>query len=331
MLLDIYGLRIKCLADSPQLAASLIRPFNSYRVDKGEPAITISIKQENCPSGIFLDAESRYSTPRNIVFKGKDGKLIDYFGKGAVIKRDHEDTYYIYGKESNFLIETFYLLVLSLWGQFCDKKGLLRIHALGLSYGERAFLFLLPPGGGKSTTAIAMLKEDGFKLISDDEPLYDGDGFMHPFHIRIGVLDRKSIPEIPDQYVYQIDRMEFGPKSFVDCEYWKERLETKPIKDIVMFTARLKLGGRNEIRPISKFRVFKTLLRDAVVGIGLYQGVEFLFSSSNSEILFKIPLFFRRLTRALALSWRAKGYELTLVRASGGNAAFVSEAIRNLS
>ena len=36
------------------------------------------------------------------------------------------------------------------------------------------------------------------------------------------------------------------------------------------------MNGISEIRPVAKRHVLKALIRDAVVGIGLYQGVEFI-------------------------------------------------------
>ena len=53
-----------------------------------------------------------------------------------------------------------------------------------------------------------MTKVNGFKLISDDEPLLDTSVYIHPFPTRIGTLDKRKIELIPPEYVYKIDRME---------------------------------------------------------------------------------------------------------------------------
>ena len=46
---------------------------------------------------------------------------------------------------------------------------------------------MLPSGGGKSTLALRALQEPGIGLISEDSPLLDRRGRLHPFPLRIGV------------------------------------------------------------------------------------------------------------------------------------------------
>ena len=200
--IDLYGLSIQCQTEGADLTQELIRPFRFFQKKHCNHRVVIQVEQTYPPYDSFPPIKASYSTPRNIVFKDKNFKIIDYFGKGVVIESDGKAVYKIYGQDADFLKEAFYLLALSLFGEHCDRCGMLRVHALVLSYGDLAILAPIPPGGGKSTIALAMLREPGFKLVSDDEAIIDRSGRVLPFPLRIGILDRKVIQNIPDQYVY---------------------------------------------------------------------------------------------------------------------------------
>lgn len=234
MLIDIYGLVIECKTESDELINQLQRPFNLFRKEDGKPKVQIIIKEEKPPYQTFPTLTASFLTPRNIVFKNHEYKIIDYFGKGVVVENNDHTSYTVYSIDRNFLQEVFYLLVVSLFSQHCDRNKMLRIHALALSYKDMAILLPI-------TLAVAMLEEDDFKLISDDEPILDKDGYINPFPIRIGTLDEAKIKKIPVQFVYSIDRMEFGPKYFIDIEYWSDKLEQRKLNKSILFVSKQQL------------------------------------------------------------------------------------------
>ena len=176
MICDLYGLVVACRAGSPELAADLMRPFRYFERPESAPGLTIVVEQTDPPYATFPSLTASFSTPRNIVYQNGSCKIIDYFGKGAVVEERAPAAYRVFGRDLNFLREAVYLLITALFGQHCDRHGLLRIHALALSYGDTAVLLPMPPGAGKSTLALAMLEEDGFKLLSEDDPVVDRSG-----------------------------------------------------------------------------------------------------------------------------------------------------------
>lgn len=315
--LDIYGLIIECKTASVDLLPELVRPFVSF-VSAGKPdgfesrTTRIFIEETDPPYETFPLLPAAFSTPRNVVYCDKDRKIIDYFGKGVVVQSDRDAYYHIYGNDRNFLLEAFYLLILSLLGQYCDRRGLLRIHALAMSYHDLAVLILMPQGGGKSTMAHALIEEPEFRYISDDDPILDQHGRILPFPRPIGILNHKSIEQIPEQYVYKVNRMEFGWKYYVDCEYWKGKTETRRLTESLLLIGHRVLNGSPAIVKYSKRKAFGVLIRDAVIGVGLYQGLEFLLSRSTWDALSKIPVVFRRFLRALRLIRTTRTYQFTI-------------------
>ncbi len=312
-----------------ELISYLVRPFIFFCTAPSKPNITITIHE-----GDFdyrgISAVSRFSTPRNIVFVSKDFKIIDYFGKGTILESNDKLSYRMYGNDKNFLAEAFYLLVISAFARFCDKKGYLRIHSLGIVSQEMAYLFLMPPGFGKSTLALNLLKESEYTILADDCPIY-ARGTLLPFPVRIGVLDKKAIAHIPEEFIYRIDRMEFGTKYFIDMKFWKDKIPKKPLRKIVLVRSRITLGKSAQIQKISRIAMFMSLLRDAVIGIGLYQGMEFIFSAGSFEVFLRIPVFIRRLTCAVRLLFRSTSYEITLTRDQAENVAVIKKFTSGIS
>lgn len=332
MIIDIYGLVIECIFDSEELAKQLIRPFAYFKKEETRQfSVKIVVKEENPPYESLPSLEARFSSPRNLVYKDKELKIIDYFGKGIVIENRKKSFYQVYSRDSNLLQEVFYLLIISLFGEYCDKKWMLRIHALGVSYHNKAILLVSTAGTGKSAMAIALLQEEGIKLISDDEPIFHKQRGTLPFPLRIGIPDNNTVTYIPPEYIYKIDRMEFGTKYFVDCGFWKDRIETRALKEIVLLFSVRKLKGKPYIEKITKTKAFGALFRDAVIGIGLYQGMEFIFSNSVREVFLKIPIIFRRLILAIKLNRLSKTYRFVLSNDIGQNVCLFKDFIQKIN
>jgi hypothetical protein len=313
MLLDIHGLTLRCETTSPALAADLVRPFKFFVREQIDCDVTIDVTEEAPPYDTVPPIEAQFSTPRNVVYRNGEHKVIDYFGRGAIFQRSGEPRYRLYSCDRNLLREAFYLLVTSLFGQYCDRNGLLRVHALAISCRGRALLLLIPQGGGKSTMSMSLLEQDAaIRLISDDDPIVARDGRILPFPKALGFLDRRRIEHVPAEYVYAIDRMEFGRKYFVDYDYWRDRIEDQPLDRSLLFVTRRVLNGTPAIVRASRAAAIKALMRDAVIGVGLYQGVEFLFNHTTWEAVAKGALVWRRFLRAVSLARRSEVYQFTL-------------------
>lgn len=312
MLIDIHGLVIETHCRSEELLNQLLRPFKYFIKDSGTAAVEVFIEETEPPYDSFPALNSSFSTPRNIVFKGNGIKIIDYFGKGVVVEENKGRKFTIYGMNLNLLQESFYMLVMSLFGQYCDKSGIFRIHALSFSFGNTAAIVTANAGGGKSTLAFAILDSDTFKLMSDDEALVNNRGHVMPFPLGIGTPNENRVLSIPTGQVYHIDRMEYGRKYFVDAEYWDSRLEKRELKNKIYFIAQRMINGEPYIERISRFDTFVSLLRSAVIGLGLYQGIELIFNSGPSDIFKLMPVLFRRMLWAIKFPLESDSYKIYL-------------------
>ncbi len=333
--LDFHGVRSHVRTDSNEVLERVAMDF----------AYFLSPAPGDGDDGAQYSVEARYGepdwdalpeltaqvhTPRNHCYTLGDLTYLDYHGSalGTYDRgRNHLD---VVSTNVHRLHEIVYLSILSRVGELLERKGLHRIHALGVSDGTESSLFMMDSGGGKSTLGLGFLeKGTEFTLVSEDSPLIDRRGNVHAFPLRIGVLP--PIPEgVADEHVYRIERMEFEPKYLIATTAFGDRVGGGVTRPRNLFIGKRRLGRDCVIRPVGRLVGFKALLRHMVVGVGLYQGLEFLLRSSPLELVRGSMIFLGRLVAAVRLLFRSRVYVLELGRDRERNVDQVLSFLRAL-
>lgn len=309
---DFYGFVIQVSSTSNALVEEVRRHFAFFRRTGGEAHMRVEMRLEEPPYDELPSLPAFLFTPRNVCFQSKRTTYIDYFGEGlAVFDRDAEHCV-IYGVNHDLVHEIAYLFVLSTVGQYLDSQRLHRVHALGVSYHDRGILLLLPSGGGKSTMALALMRTPGFFLLGEDTPLIDPKGRILPFPLRLGIRPEQKT-DIPSEYLRTVARMEFDPKTLIDIDYFKDRIGQAVEPGLILVGER-NLGRSSEIVPLSRRRAFKAMVNHSIVGLGVYQGLEFLLERGLWELLTKGEVVASRLRNSVALLRRAPAYRFVLGR-----------------
>ena len=96
-------------------------------------------------------------------------------------------------------------------------------------------------------------------------------------------------------------------------EYFADKISGPAEPEMILIGQR-NLGDASEILPLSRARAFKGLLKYMVVGLGIYQGMEFLLERGTYEVLGKGGVVASRLYNALRLLSRARAYRFVLGR-----------------
>ena len=147
---------------------------------------------------------------------------------------------------------------------------------------------------------------------------------------RIGISPPGLLPgsesDIPPEHQRTIKRMEFGPKILVNYEYFADRVKPSAAPGIV-FMGKRTMAEDCRIEPAGKWAQFKSMTVNCVVGLGLYQGLEFVLTHSPVELLSKTRIAWSRMRNARALFSKSSVYELTLGRDQALNAATVREFV----
>jgi hypothetical protein len=160
----------------------------------------------------------------------------------------------------------------------------MRIHALGLSGRDGAILVLLPSGGGKTTLALRALGDPGVKLLSEDTPVLDRHGLVHPFPLRIGV-NSSDARLLPEGEVRRIERLEYGPKLLLSIDAVRDHIEQdpQPLRHLVL--GRRWLNGGGSLTPLSRSALIGPLVRDGVIGVGVAQMIEYVLRHGARNLL----------------------------------------------
>ncbi len=108
--------------------------------------------------------------------------------------------------------------------------------------------------------------------------------------------------------------MEFEPKLLLDLDSIRDRIETRPLPLRHLVIGWRSLSDQAHLTPLPRRAALRPLLREVVVGVGLYQGMEFLLQRGLVDLGGQIrPALVRSAACAAALH-RAQIWRLTLGR-----------------
>jgi hypothetical protein len=325
---DVYGFHFRVAAVGTTRAADdLADDFIFFRRDTVERPLEIALCVEDPPYDDVPPRIASVYTPRNVSFSEGSRTFVDYSGRALAIYDRAQHTFRVHSRDSDLLYEAAYLFLLSRIGEFLDAAHLHRIHAMALSYRERAVLAILPMGGGKSTLAAELLKVEDFGFLSDDSPFIDADGSLLAFPLRLGLIPG-SEADVPVKFRRTINRMEFGPKVLVHHDMFRNRVTPRARPGIVFLGYR-SLASGCRIEPARSGESWRSMIANCAVGLGLFQGLEFVLRSSPWELASKTRTGWSRLANARKLFRRSEVYRLILGRNPAENARVVTEFVRS--
>lgn len=333
---NVYGYRFSLHGDAPAALGALASDFAFFAepptaspVDAptDNPAIAIRIRHAQPDYDGLPGLDATVYTPRNISYRDGSVTLVDYHGRGLGRHDRRSGDFEITTLDPDLQYEACYLFLLSQLGESLDRRGLHRVHALGISVRNRAVLVLLPMGGGKSTLGAELLRDPEVRLLSDDSPLIDASGTVFAFPTRIGLLPGAGM-DVPAEHRRTVNRMNFGPKTLVDYRYFADRVAPAAGPAFVCLGSRT-LAASGRLAPGSRVKALRRFFRDCVIGMGLFQGLEFFFQKSAPEILGQAPVAVSRLRASLAVIRRSRVLELRLGRDVTDNARLLLDAVKH--
>jgi len=247
-------------------------------------------------------------------YRDKNVHYIVYENNGLMIYNFPNETGEIYSEDPRLLYEKCRLTILSRTGEILDRRGIHRIHAVGLSKEGRAIICLLPMEGGKTTIALNVLKNDrDANLIADDTCYIDYKGFVHPLILRVGVRDTNLLEGIPSNFITAIDRPRFGRKYLVNPNYFTKQI-SKKCKISCILIGKRSFKTESEVHPVSKLKCLIPFLQSGVFGLGLSQIIELFLRKNRLDTLRKIRLVFSRAFSFVFLILRTETFEMTAGR-----------------
>jgi hypothetical protein len=280
--LDVYGLRATLTGDWPEVLEQLLLDLAWFRAEvHGDADVQVEVQRRSPDFGAFGPLEASFVTPRNVVYEHDGLTVIDYLGRALSVLDRAAGRLTIQGEDEHLVHEAGYRFLLARIGEHLDRIGLARLHALGLSTPGGAVALMLPSGGGRSALALRAVEADSVGLLSEDSPLMDRNGRLYPFPLRIDA------------------------SAHIESE-------PQPIAHLVV--GRRSLGTTARLERLPKRAAAGRLLREAVVGVGLYQGMELVLQRGAVETLRQARPAAARTAACAALLRRAQVWRLTLGR-----------------
>jgi hypothetical protein len=314
--LDVYGLSVAVGGDWPEVVEQVRLDFAWFErpapeLDSADVEVTI---ERRAPDFEALgESLASFVTPRNVVYQDGRRTIVDYFGRAISILDRESGRLVVQGEDEHLVHEAVYHFLLSRIGEHLESRGLTRLHALALSGCQGAVAVMLPSGGGKSTLALRALREEGVRLLSEDSPLIDRRGMAHPFPLRIAVNPTEAAT-LPEGSVRRMDRMEFHPKLVLDLPAFADRVEPQPQPLRHLVIGQRSLGLHASLEPAPRRSAGSTLIREAIVGVGIYQGMEFVLQHGMRDVLGKLGVAATRASCCSGVLARAKVWRLTVGR-----------------
>jgi hypothetical protein len=311
--LDVYGFRISVEGDWPEVIEGARLDFEWFEASREPGDLVVRVERGPPAFDRFGDLEATFVTPRNVVYQAPDHTVVDYFGRALAVLTPDRSSAWVQGEDPGLVHEVIYHLLLSAVGRHLDAAGLTRLHGLGVTGAQGGVVVMLPSGGGKSTLALHALQEPGIGLISEDSPLLDRRGRLHPFPLRIGV-NATDADRLPPGSTRTIERMEFHPKVVLSLDGFRDRVPAGSLALKHLVVGRRSLAVESRLEPLPSRAAVGSLLREAVVGVGIYQGMEFILQRGIRDVAFKAGTVAGRAARCAAALGRAQTWSLTLGR-----------------
>lgn len=321
--LDIYG--FKTTIQGPNcVIEKLARDFSFFRTkldaEVNKKFIFILYDQKPVVDIIPKNISASYCHPNFVQYEKRGVKYTEYNESGISIYDQTRNQMFIYSNNLNFMHEISYLAVLSIAGNFIEKKGYYRIHSLAFAYKGEGVILLAPSGGGKTSLFFELIRDNNIKFFSDDIALIDRRGRILPFPLRIGTKKSHEIlNKIDKKYLYGIKRRKYGKKNLIDSAAFENKI-SGPAEVKVILLGRRWNSEIFKFKPIGRLVLFCELFKNFIIGLGLPQILEYMnmqFKLKNFMIILKTA--FKRTAVSLRLIFKCRPYMIYLGRKHAAN------------
>lgn len=310
--LSIYGMQVVVDVDNDQVRRNIEKDFDHFikNVNYFHKLYVKTMRKESLreviPHGLVATKQSE----RAITYESKGIRYNDFYGEAISVINYKEDDISLYYKNEKILYETLYLLILSRSGKFMDRKGFHKLHACGVSMGNKNLLFMMPSKGGKTSTFLNLIRDKSVNIISDDTPVIDRMGKVHAFPLRIGLESKKEIinnfPYIKDEDVYEFERKYYSQKYLLNVTKLKNGVFTGNKNYLVA-------GFRSTntepyLLKVNKLIMLGQLKKHMIVGVGLPMILEYFLEGTLRDHIVNVKILASRAIAATRLILKSDCY-----------------------
>lgn len=323
LFLDFFKFIIEINCDDPEVLINLKKDFE-YFVCEDKQSDFIIRAQKTESIGIPANLRAVNQTQNSITYVNKGVKYQDYYGKAWSETFAFKINFYYLERE--ILHELLYLAILSFSGKQMDMRGFHKIHACAVSHGKKNLVFMMPSKGGKTTLFMDLLNEPSTSIISDDTPVVNRYGRLHPFPLRVGCESKNELfnkfPYIREQDIYEFNRQYFSKKYLLNLMKLKNQIFVSPGESVFIVGFR-STRTKPVLKPLSKWRFLKELMQHMVIGVGLPLIIEHFFRLGWRDFFANFKIFISRFASAVMIVLRHEGYLMEMSQSKSENLKLV--------
>ncbi len=191
-----------------------------------------------------------------------------------------------------------------------DLNGLHKIHAMGVQLFDTNLVMVAPSKGGKSTLFMKLLSHPSCQIISDDTPVIDRHGLLHPFPLRLGLEADSKIPSHIDQsQSYKLERRRFGVKTLIPLSGLGRPIATSlEEKRTILIVGKRTNSKTPRLIKIGYIRMLPHIFISMIVGLGLPMILEYFLESGIRDIFKRVKIILSRTQAAIMLMLKSEKF-----------------------
>jgi len=325
--LNFYGCVVKVVSLDQKCVENAHRDFSYFFCPQSpkEPlSVTIRLHRE-APPRTPAQAKRVLQTKEGICYEYERIRYVDYSGKALARYDFRSEEGEAFSLDDNLLHEISYVMILSRVGEMLDRKGIHRVHSVGVAVKGSAAICLLPMGGGKTTLGLELMKEKDCFLLSDEITAIDRSLHVLPFPLRIGVRATERVaPEIPARHLRSFPTTAYGTKTLIDLEVFMQKVATEPARlEAVMLGVR-KDFKKPELKRLSKLTALYHILKNITLAYQLPQTKAYFFRFDLRYLVTFCTILLSRILSGVKIALAVECYRFNLTEHPGENAKLLA-------
>jgi hypothetical protein len=329
--LNFYGCVVKVVSLDQKCVENAHRDFSYFfcpQPPKEPPSVTIRLYRE-APPQTPAQAKRVLQTKEGICYEYERIRYVDYSGKALARYDFRSEEGKVFSLDDNTLHEISYVMILSRVGEMLDRRGIHRIHSVGVAIKGSAAICLLPTGGGKTTLGLELMKEKDCFLLSDEVTAIDRSLHVLPFPLRIGLVATDRVaPEIPVRHLRSFHTIAHGTKTLIDLEVFMQKVATEPARlEAVMFGVR-KDFKKPELKRLSRLAALQHVLKNIACAYQLPQTKAYFFRFDLRYLMTLCSILISRILTGIKIALSVNCYRLCLTGNRSEDAKLMANLLR---
>lgn len=324
--ITIYGSTIRVQSKDASTLVVLKTEFRHFLVsDAATPDFILSLIPSAAPAGLLPALTVSRTSKNSITYDEGGRRWNDYFGQALSCYDYAAKEGVLYSADPDRMHEIAYLMVLSLTGKDLDLRGWHKVHACAFRYNGRDAVVMLPSGGGKTTLFLELARLPGVSLLSDDTPLIDEQGRVHPFPLRLGIEHLPAHLAHKKNEFTLFRRQHFCDKWLLPLEQLGAPIAEGPSSRVLLVIGRRHNDPRPILFPVGPLRMLRALLEHMVIGIGLPMVIEYFVRHTWKDWGTLMQIARKRAWAALRLQQRSQSFVFVMGTDPAANARALLE------